>query len=159
MKAGMIVSLLAIVALTASNKPGSAATAPGLATEGAAADTTIIEVYASNEGLAFDPNEIRAKAGSIVKLRFVNHTMLPHNIVILKDAKDLDAIGEASFAAAGTGFVPMQHKARMVGYSPLAHAGKTVDFTFTMPPPGEYLFVCFVDGHFNAMIGKLRSRP
>ena len=159
MKAGMIVSLLAMAAMTTAGKPGSLTSAPDRAPERVAVDTTVIEVYASEEGLAFDPSEIRAKAGSIVKLRFVNPTMLPHNIVILKSAKDLDAIGEASFAAAATGFVPMQHKSKMVGYSPLAHAGKTVDFTFTVPPAGEYLFVCFVDGHFNAMVGKLRSRP
>ena len=108
MKAVTIVSVLTMAVITTAGKPGNLITAP----EQVAVDTTIIEVYASDEGLAFDPNEVRAKAGSIVKIRFVNPTMLPHNIVILKSAKDLDAIGEASFAAAATGFVPMQHKSK-----------------------------------------------
>jgi uncharacterized cupredoxin-like copper-binding protein len=53
--------------------------------------------------------------------------------------------------------VPMEHKAKRAGYSPLANAGKTVEFTFTVPPAGDYLFACFVDGHFNVMQGKLHS--
>jgi azurin len=87
----------------------------------------------------------------------VNESGISHNVVFLKNAKDLDEIGDASAAAAATGFVPMQHKAKLFGYSPLATAGKTVEFIITVPPVGEYLFACFVDGHHNVMIGKLIS--
>jgi plastocyanin len=150
----MIAPVLVLSALAGT---GPALLNPTLASTPASVDTTVISVYASSEGLAFDPTEIRARAGSIVKMRFVNSSPLPHNVIILLNEKDLDAIGAASFDAAGTGFVPMEHKAKMAGYSPLANAGKTVEFTFTVPPAGDYLFACFVDGHFNVMQGKLHS--
>jgi plastocyanin len=120
-------------------------------------DTAIIEIYSTNAGLEFDPDKVRARAGSTVKIRFVNESALSHNVVFLKNAKDLDELGEAAAHAAATAFVPMQHKAKLFGWSPLAAAGKTVEFTITVPPVGEYLFACFVDGHFNVMVGKLIS--
>jgi plastocyanin len=151
----MIGPVLGLAAMTAVTTPGMRGSSDAVVT--AAADTTVIEIYTTNAALAFDPDLIRAKAGSIVKIRYVNESALAHNLVILKSEKDLDVVGQASFHAAGTGFVPMEHKAKMIAYSPLANAGKTVEFTFTVPPVGDYLFACFVDGHFNMMIGKLRS--
>ena len=155
MKAAVIVTMLTLAAWSAAGSRGQ----PDAARHArmVAADTTIVEVYATNAGLAFDPAEVRVKAGSTVKIRFVNESSLPHNLVILKNEKDLDLLGTASFDAAGTGFVPMQHKEKLIGYSPLATPGKTVEFTVTVPPVGDYLFACFVDGHFNTMIGKLHS--
>jgi plastocyanin len=149
----VVAAVLTLAALSAASTRVPAASR---AARAVAADTTIVEVYATNAGLAFDPVEIRVKAGSTLKIRFVNESALTHNLVILKNEKDLDALGTASFDAAGTGFVPMQQKEKLLGWSPLATAGKTVEFTVTMPAAGDYLFVCFVDGHFNSMIGKLK---
>jgi uncharacterized cupredoxin-like copper-binding protein len=149
-----VAAALGLAAMTAASRPAQR-TADRNA-HAVAADTTIIEVYASNAGLAFDPVEIKMKAGNPVKVRFINESSLSHNLVILKNEKDLDELGTASFDAAATGFVPMQHKEKLIGWSPLATPGKTVEFTVTAPPAGEYLFACFVDGHFNSMIGKLK---
>jgi uncharacterized cupredoxin-like copper-binding protein len=150
-----MISVLAVVAWSTTRPV--AVTQSSAAHAMTSADTTLVEVYASSEGLAFEPTEIRVKAGSIVKMRLVNQSSLPHNIVILLNEKDLDVIGAASFEAAATGFVPMEHKSKMAGYSPLANSGKTVEFIFKVPPAGNYLFACFVDGHFNVMNGKLQA--
>ena len=155
MKAAVIATMLTLAAWSAASSRGEPAALR--ADHTAASDTTIVEVYATNAGLAFDPAEVRVKSGSTVKIRFVNESALPHNLVILKNEKDLDLLGSASFDAAGTGFVPMQHKEKLIGWSPLATPGKTVEFTVTGPPAGDYLFACFVDGHFNSMIGKLHA--
>lgn len=156
MKFATIGSMLSLAVLTAS-AASATSMASDLSVTAAAADTTVIEIYTNSTAMAFDPDLIRAKAGSVVKIRYVNESTFSHNIVILKSEKDLEVVGEASFHAGATGFVPMEHKAKYVAYSPLAAAGKTVEFSFTVPPVGDYLFACFVDGHFNMMIGKLRS--
>jgi uncharacterized cupredoxin-like copper-binding protein len=120
-------------------------------------DTTTITIVTTNAGLAFNPDEVSVKAGAPVRIRYVNESGMSHNLVILKDEKDFDAIGVASFEADHTGFVPMKYKDRLVGFSPLATAGKTVEFVFVAPAAGDYPFACFVDGHFNTMVGKLRT--
>ena len=150
-----IVPALALIAVAAVQMPASYATTstrPG-------ADTTIVTVVTTSDALAFDPDVITVKAGTPVKIRYVNSSALAHNLVIVKTDADIDVIGPASFNAHDTGFVPMEHKSRMIAFSPLATAGKTVELSFVAPNPGEYPFVCFVDGHFNMMIGKLRSLP
>jgi uncharacterized cupredoxin-like copper-binding protein len=124
----------------------------------AVADTTItIRTVGAN--LAFEPDRISLKHGLTVRVRYVNESTLGHNFVIVHTDDDIDVLGKAAHEAAGTGYVPMQHKDRIIGYSPLASPGQTVEFTFVVPPPGEYPFVCLVDGHYNMMVGTLRSRP
>lgn len=122
----------------------------------AAADTTTILIRTTAAGgLAFEPNEIRVKAGTPVKIRYLNESPMTHNMIIVKTEADIDLIGEASFNAPD--HVPAQHKSRMIAWSPTAAPGKTVEFKFVAPPAGDYFFVCFVDGHFNMMVGTLRS--
>ena len=143
-------SLLVLLALSALPAQAQKPLAPS-------ADTTTIVIRSTSAALAFDPDLITVRAGTIVRIRYVNESVFSHNIVIVKKEADIDLMGPASFDAEETGFVPMKYKARMVAWSPLAVAGKTVEFTFTAPAPGDYPFVCFVDGHFNMMVGMLKS--
>lgn len=144
---------LAAPVLLLSAFAGTDRTAPALS-----ADTTVITIKSTAAGgLAFEPDLITVKAGTPVKIRFANESPFNHNIVIMKKEADIDDVGAASFDAHDTGFVPMQHKAKYVAWSPLAPAGKTVEFSFIAPPAGDYPYVCFVDGHFNMMVGKLKS--
>ena len=125
---------------------------------GIVADTTItIRTFATN--LSFEPDRIAVRAGTTVRIRYVNESTLAHNLVIVRTDDDIDTLGMAAHAASETGFVPMQHKDRMIAYSPLASPGKTVEMTFVAPAAGEYPFACLVDGHYNVMVGMLRSRP
>lgn len=120
-------------------------------------DTTTITVRSTSAALAFNPDLITVKAGATVRIRYINESVFPHNIVILKNEDAIDPVGAASFDAHHTGFVPMQHKDKMIAFSPLAGAGQTIEFTFVAPPPGEYPYVCFVDGHYNMMVGTLKT--
>ena len=135
----------------------SARAAPSTATR-MGNDTTLVTIRSVGIVLAFEPDRITVTPGAVVRIRYVNESNFTHNMVILRNEDDIDTVGAASFQAAETGFVPMQYKSRMIAYSPLAAAGQTVEFTFEAPAPGEYPFACFVDGHFNMMVGTLRSR-
>lgn len=125
----------------------------------APADRTVtLRTQGSN--LDFEPRQISAKAGTRLRVVYVNEGTLPHNFVLLHDEDDLDALGQASYQAQDTGFVPLAtHADRMIAFTALASAGDTVEVTFEVPPPGEYLFACTVPGHYNVMIGTLRSLP
>ena len=120
------------------------------------ADTTIT-IHSSGADLEFLPARISAKQGTRVQIRYINEGTLPHNIVIVKNEDDIDIMGQAAFQAKETGYVPLEHKDKMIAYTELAAPGDTVEVTFVMPPAGEYLFVCMYAGHYNMMVGTLRS--
>jgi uncharacterized cupredoxin-like copper-binding protein len=119
-------------------------------------DTTI-NIMSVGSNLEFLPADIAARAGTTVRIRYVNEGTFPHNIVIVKSEDDIDALGAAAFQAGSTDYVPLAMKDRMFAYSPLAAPGATVEFTFVVPPAGEYFFVCLYPGHYNMMVGTLRS--
>ena len=121
-----------------------------------AVDTTI-DVTAMGSTLEFQTSEIAVKQGKRVRLRFMNHGTLPHNLVIAKTDDDVDVLAAAASAAYKTGYVPVELEDRMIGYSTLASPGATVEFVFIVPPPGEYTYVCLISGHYNSMVGTLRS--
>jgi uncharacterized cupredoxin-like copper-binding protein len=136
----------------------------GVATElrsddrGAAQDTTTITIYSSGTSLSFDPAEISVKQGTPVRIRYVNEATFAHNMIIVKKDEYIDILGAAAHSASQTGWMPMEHKDKVVAFTPLASPGKTVEVVFIAPPAGEYPFVCLVDGHHNAMVGVFRSR-
>lgn len=119
-------------------------------------DTTIT-IYSSGTALEFQPSRISAKAGTRLRIRLVNEGTLPHNIVLVRDEGDIDALGTAAYRAQDTGYVPLEQKDRLFAWSELAAPGETVEMTFEVPPPGEYFFVCLYPGHYSMMIGTLRS--
>lgn len=119
------------------------------------ADTTIV-VRASSSTLEFDPPAIAAKAGTRVRLRFINTGTLPHNFVLVKNEDDIDALAAAASKAGGD-YVPLAQKDKMIAYSTLASPGQTVELVFVVPPSGVYTYVCLLSGHSNSMLGALRS--
>jgi uncharacterized cupredoxin-like copper-binding protein len=119
-------------------------------------DTTI-NIMSVGADLQFLPDEIAAKAGTRVRIRYINEGTFPHNIVLVKSENDIDPLGLAAFQAGSTDYVPLAMKDRMIAHSPLAAPGATVEFTFVVPPAGEYFFVCLYPGHYNMMVGTLRS--
>ena len=125
-------------------------------THTAAPDTTIV-IRSTGGELVFTPSQIAVKQGRRVRIRYVNDGTFPHNIVIVRKDDDIDAVGLAAFQAGSTGYVPMSEKARMIAWSPLAEPGQTVEFTFVAPAAGEYPFLCAYPGHYNMMLGTLKT--
>jgi plastocyanin len=119
-------------------------------------DTTIT-IRASGSTLEFTPTRVSAKAGTRLRIRFVNDGTLPHNMVVPKSEDDLDAIALAAYQAAETGYVPLGLKEKLVGWTTLASPGESVEMTFVVPAAGEYTYVCLFPGHSNSMLGTLRA--
>jgi uncharacterized cupredoxin-like copper-binding protein len=119
-----------------------------------------ITLRTEGSNLDFEPRQISATAGTRLRVVYVNDGVLPHNFVLLRDENDLVILGLASYQAEDTGFVPVaEHADKIIAYTALASPGETVEVTFEVPPPGEYLFACIFPGHYNVMIGTLRSLP
>ena len=152
-----LLSAVAFATLAAMSASAEAQTArPAVAPARAPVDTTI-DIMAMGSTLEFETPEIAVKQGKRVRLRFMNHGTLPHNLVIAKSEKDIDVLIEAASAAYKTGYVPVELKDRMIGYTTLASPGQTVEFDFVVPPPGEYTYICLISGHYTSMLGTLRS--
>jgi uncharacterized cupredoxin-like copper-binding protein len=122
---------------------------------GIPADTTVT-IKAATSTLEFEPGLISAKAGTKLRLVFVNSGTLPHNFVLAKTEEDIDDLAPAAMQAGGD-YVPLNMKDKMLAYTKLASPGDTVEVTFTVPPAGTYTFVCLMSGHATMMVGKLRS--
>lgn len=121
------------------------------------ADTTVV-VRTTGSNLSFTPNQLTLKEGMTVLVRYENAGTLPHNIVLLRSRSQIDAIGIAALDAAATDYVPNGYDDEILAASPLAAPGETVEFTFTVPPGGEYPFICTYPGHFRAMQGVIRAQ-
>ena len=129
---------------------------PAVAAAKAPVDT-VIDIMAMGSTLEFETPEIAVKQGKRVRLRFMNHGTLPHNLVIARSEEDIDVLIAAASAAYKTGYVPVEMKERMIGFTTLASPGQTVEFDFVVPPPGEYTYICLISGHYTSMLGTLRS--
>jgi plastocyanin len=136
---------------------GWAATPLSAQHQASADPDTTITVRTVGSNLEFVPAEIAVKAGKRLRIRYVNEGTFPHNVVVVKTESDIDALGLAAFDAGSTGYVPLNMTERMVAHSTLAEPGKTVEFTFVVPAAGQYPFVCLYSGHYNMMMGTLRS--
>ena len=118
-------------------------------------DTTIT-IRASSSTLEFEPSAIAVRQGTELHIRFINAGTLPHNLVFVRDENDIDTLAAVASKAGGS-YLPLALKDRLLAYSTLASPGDTVEFSFRVPPPGEYTYVCFMSGHSNMMLGTLRS--
>lgn len=154
---GMIAAVAAVPAFTGGGAlHAQAAPAAAGAAQAAPVDTTIT-IRTTGSNLEFSPSRIAAKQGTRIRIRFVNESTLPHNVVLVKTEDDIDMLGTAAFQAGKTDYVPVEHKDRMIAFTELAVPGETVEMTFVVPRAGEYFFVCLYSGHYNMMVGTLRS--
>ncbi len=144
------------------------AAAPPAASEPAAAPDPpkdlgrVVVVRSKGTELSYDPAVINARAGETLTIRYENAGEMTHNIVVVKSEKDVPIIGEASFQAAfSNNWIPAgpDYAARMIAHTPLAGPKETVQVTFTVPPPGEYPFICTYASHWTVMRGRLVVAP
>lgn len=119
-------------------------------------DTTVV-LRSEGPGLEFLPPRIALKNGLKARIRYVNDGLLPHNLAFPKNDDDIDDLAVEAASAAATGYIPMSQVAKLFAYSKLAKPNETTELVITIPPPGEYRFVCLYPGHQNSMVGTLRS--
>ena len=134
----------------------------GFSSQLQAADQEVTIKPVGNQVL-FDTEEITAKAGSQLKVVFDNIATNPgmrHNFVLLNVGPEDEAtIGQVGIGAVQAGeakdYIP-DHDA-IVAYTKMAGAGERVEVEFTVPPPGDYAYLCSYLGHYIMMQGVLHS--
>jgi plastocyanin len=100
---------------------------PG-ASSGAGASATTLKLAADPAALAFDKEELSAKAGKVT-IDFDNPSAIPHNVVIEEDGKEL------------------------AGFEPIVEGEESVSADLQA---GTYSYICTVPGHAEAgMAGTL----
>jgi len=121
-------------------------------------DAELVVASAPN-AMRYQTARIEAPAGATVRVVMDNSgtsspTML-HNVVVLRTAGDVQRVGRA--AAGDADHLP--NDPAIVAATPLAGPGQRTAVVFTMPPAGEYPFICTYPGHFQFMQGTLVSTP
>jgi len=135
--------------------------APELAAQGSrsvrAAPGETITVGTLGDELAYDVVEIRARAGSEITIELVNNSGgMPHNLVFVNAASDINPVGLAALEASKTDYVPESELGRIFGHTAMAGPGETVSVTIRVPDEqGEYPYICTYPGHFTVMQGRL----
>lgn len=119
-------------------------------------DTELVIPTARN-AMRYAVTRIEAPAGATVRLVLDNsETTSPamvHNAVVLRSEADIDRIGQA----AGNAPDHVPNDPAVLAATPLAQPRMRSAVVFTMPPAGEYPFVCTFPGHFQSMRGILVS--
>ncbi|MDT0632756.1 plastocyanin/azurin family copper-binding protein [Rubrivirga litoralis] len=116
-------------------------------------------VPAERNALAYTVTRVEAPAGATVRLVMDNTAStslaMIHNVVVVADSAAVERVGEA--AAGVRDDVPLDEAVLVL--TPLAGPGERTAVVFTMPPPGEYPFICTYPGHYRFMQGVLVSTP
>jgi hypothetical protein len=110
-------------------------------------------------GLQFSPKELRAKAGSKVRLIFENPDLMTHNFVLVDDGAG-DEVGALADRMASDpdgmakGYVPQSPKILLS--TPLVNPRAKHEVVFVVPTkPGRYPYLCTFPGHWRLMRGVL----
>lgn len=150
----------------AATAPAAEAKAPAVAAETSAAapaSAEIIEITLkpdTNNPLAYDIKEFKAKAGAKVKLTFENvHPTLPqpHNVVFGKlgvDKAKMMSLAMAAMTLADKGYIPESED--ILANTKLLQPGQTEVIEFVFPTAGEYHYICTFPGHGAIMNGVVK---
>lgn len=117
-------------------------------------------VAAQKNAMAYAVTRLEAPAGSTVRIVMDNSATtspaMVHNVVVLRGGEaDVQRVGRAAAGAAD--HIP--DDPAVVSATPLAGPGQKTAVVLTMPPAGEYPFICTYPGHFQSMQGTLVSTP
>lgn len=114
-------------------------------------------VPAVPNAMSYAVTRIEAPAGSKVRLVIDNRettaAAMLHNIVVLSDSSAVDRVGRAASGEAD--HIP--DDPAILVHTPMADPREQTAVVFTMPPPGEYLYICTYPGHYQLMQGVLVS--
>ncbi|MDX1439998.1 MAG: plastocyanin/azurin family copper-binding protein [Rubricoccaceae bacterium] len=116
-------------------------------------------VRARSNVMEYIDTRIEAPEGSRVRIVMDNtETSSPamiHNVVVINDAASVDRVALAAQTAPGN----IPEDSAIFNYTPQAQPGTMTAVVFTMPPAGEYPYICTYPGHFQSMRGVLVSTP
>ena len=106
--------------------------------------------------MKFDITEIRAKAGTYIRVIIENTATTPimkHNVLFLTNESYIKEIGQMAYDA--TNHIPI-HNA-IIASTPMAEPQTRQEVVFKVPEPGSYPYICTYPGHYVSMRGTLIS--
>lgn len=117
------------------------------------------------DNMKFDVTLIEAEAGETIRIEFqtvsnIPKTAMAHNIAIVENGVDLDALVSASMVERDNGYISPEYKDKVIANTEMIGGGETSVIEFTVPEtPGDYNYVCTFPGHYNGgMKGILRVK-
>jgi azurin len=118
----------------------------------------ILQIRSVGVELSYDVTEIHAKSGETLTIRYDNtESEMAHNIVLVRGEEHIMPVGIAALRAHSNDYIPEDESDRILAYSEPVYPGETIEFTFEVPPPGAYPYICTYAGHFTMMQGRLIS--
>ena len=124
-----------------------------------AADTNALRVQAVPNLMQFAPKELRAKAGTKVRIIFENPDLMQHNFVLVAAGADEEVGALADQMATkpealAKNYLPDSKK--ILQATPLVNQNARAELKFTAPAePGRYPYICTFPGHWRIMRGVL----
>jgi azurin len=151
---------------TATTEDTTSAAAPATEAPGAdipGIDTVTVTDHIKLDGtdeMKYDRTLFKVKAGQKITLDFKNIGKQPaaamsHNVVILQQGTDVQALGEAAIPAAATEHIPASMSTDVIAHTKLLGPGESDEITFTLTDAGVYDLICTFPGHFGTMKGKI----
>lgn len=123
------------------------------------ADDSVAEItLGANDQMKFDKNEIRVKAGQMVRLT-LEHTgtmeknVMGHNFVLLTPGTNINEFGQEAVSAADNDYIP-QNSDAIIAHTKMLGGGESTTIEFEAPEAGTYDFICSFPGHYAVMRGK-----
>lgn len=112
-------------------------------------------------GLKFDPAQFQVKAGSKVKVIFINDDDMLHNFVVVLPGTMIE-VGNLAMKLGLEGqqkdYIPNTNK--ILYHTKLLQPNTSETIYFTAPEkPGDYNYECSVPGHFYVMQGTMKVLP
>jgi len=116
-------------------------------------------VRARRNAMEYLDTRIEAPAGAKVRIVIDNtetsSSAMVHNVVVIQVESAVDRVALAAQRAPGN----IPDDPAILVYTPQAEPHTKMAVVFTMPPAGEYPFICTYPGHFQTMRGTLVSTP
>ncbi len=114
-------------------------------------------------GLNYNKEKIRVRAGERISLVLKNTTVLPHNLVVTRPGR-MRAVGRAADTLIGDpkgvkrAYVPDRDD--VLFHTDVVRPSKTATLHFTAPEePGDYPYICTFPGHWRVMNGTMVVEP
>ena len=146
-------SLFVILLLAGCGQKDAASSGVSAGKTASSGGPRVVEITASDQ-MKFSITTIEAKAGEQLKVVLTNTGTLPkeamgHNWVLLKAGSDSAAFSTTAVSAKDTNYIPPALKDQIIAYIDLLGPRKSGEVTFTVPPAGEYPFLCSFPAHFQ----------
>ncbi|RZO15382.1 MAG: hypothetical protein EVB09_07400 [Verrucomicrobiaceae bacterium] len=119
-------------------------------------DQTIVDLAAIPHQLKYNLTNFSVKAGSKVKLTFLNPDVIPHNLLIVEPGSKAE-IGNQAIAMGADAVKKAPTNSKILHGTKMLEAGQKETLDFTAPSkPGDYEFICTFPGHWAVMNGIMK---